>query len=131
MRPTKFSMARTVLATCRHEAAHAVILTVLGGKVRWVQVFGPGKGEMQPTMRRLGPLSESIVTMAGSVAENLWHGVPRGFVSGGDLKALRSIGLTPTDLRELWFATARLVRANKSKIWKLAERLKSGRKIRP
>lgn len=130
-------MARTHLASCRHEAAHAVVMEYFGGRVRWVQapliqrVEARGKGATCfGSFRKLGPVQMSCVAMAGSLAEHLWHGTPKGLVSGRDLEDLVASGLKGEDFRIIWEETSRLVRKLKPKIWRLAEQLKSGKRVK-
>lgn len=131
-------MAHTHLAVCRHEAAHAVVLERFGG--RWLEAHAPlfthnkkrGRGYVGfGDVRKIGPVQLSCVLMAGSVAEYLWHGTPRGLVSAYDLHDLKAAGLKGEDFRIVWQETERIVRKLKPAIWKLAEQLRCGERLRP
>lgn len=126
-------MSKTHLAACRHEAAHCIMAERFGGQVIKVQApkqrkkHRGGFGYCQyGNLRKLGPLQVSVVMMAGSVAEHLWHRTPRGLVSGWDLKDLKKQGLRGEDFRMVWEEAQRLVRRSKKQIWALAKRLQSG-----
>lgn len=129
-------MARTHLASCRHEAAHAIVFEYFGGRVLWVHaplLRKPGARGVGVTsfgsFRKFGPVQMSCVAMAGSLAEHLWHGTPKGLVSGLDLEDMVASGLKGEDFRIIWEETSRLVRKLKPKIWKLAQQLRSGKKV--
>lgn len=132
----KYPMAKTHLASCRHEAAHCVLAERFGMKV--VKVCAPKsrgkhKGGMGYVLwrrsRKMGPLQVSVVFMAGSVAEHLWHGTPKGLVSAYDLQDLKKSGLKGEDFRIVWEETSRMVRRLKPEIWRLAKRLTTGEVI--
>lgn len=129
-------MAKTHLATCRHEAAHCVVGEYFGMKVRKLQaplVRGKHKGGLgyvdYGDCRGIGPVQMWVTMMAGSVAEHIWHGTPKGLASAYDFRDMRSSGMKGEDFRIVWEEASRLVRRNKSKIWKLAKRLQSGEVI--
>lgn len=126
MRPNR--MCKTRLAAARHEAAHAVIATRFGARVRRVELFpavrGYSRGETYMTgLRKLGLVQAACVMMAGSVAEHLWHGTPKGLVSLYDYRDLRAVGLKGEDMRIVWQETSRLLRQSKREVWKLSDRL--------
>jgi hypothetical protein len=73
--------------------------------------------------KRQTPIPFGVTTMAGSVAEYLWHGAPPGFVSAGDLKILRDHGFGDECFPELWAIAVRLLRKRKRRVWRLAARL--------
>lgn len=132
----RYPMARTHLATCRHEAAHCIIGESFGIKVS--EVHAPifrkkhkgGRGYCQfRSLRGAGPIQVAVTMMAGSVAEHLWHGTPKGLASHGDFVDMKRSGLRGEDFRIVWEEASRLVRRNKVKIWKLAKRLQSGEVI--
>lgn len=128
-------MARTHLASCRHEAAHAVVLERFGGRFLSAQAPLLAKGKRRGfveygNMRKLGPVQVSCVLMAGSVAEHLWHGTPKGLVSAYDMRDMQRQGMKGEDFRIIWEETARLLRGLKSEVWALAEQLQSGEPVR-
>lgn len=120
-------MARTPLATRRHEAAHAVIGQLLGATVSHVQIGARGQSYCQFRRKFRTPLMAGLTLMAGSAAEHLWHGTPRGLVSAHDLSAMKGMGFKGEDYRVLWEEAQRLVRRNKRAIWRLAKQLRPGR----
>ena len=120
-------MAKTRLATCRHEAAHSVICEILGGKSAFIHIGKRGKSYCHFARTPKTPLLMGLALMAGSAAEHLWHGTDRGLVSAHDLADLKRIGFKGEDFRVLWEESQRLVRRNKKSIWKLASQLKEGR----
>ncbi len=128
-------MAKTHLATCRHEAAHAVVCERFGGRVLWVRALPTRRkdgvrGETKfGDMRKLGPVQWSVVSAAGSVAEHLWHGTARGLMSAHDLEDLKRMGMRGEDFRIIWQEAERVVRKLKPEIWRLAEQLKSGKRV--
>ncbi len=131
-------MAKTRLASCRHEAAHVVIGKLFGLKVRRAHVplkRGKHKGGYgfveYGSLRRIGPVQFGVIAMAGSVAEHMWHGTPKFLASSFDFEDLRKAGFRGEDFRIIWEETSRLVRRNKGKIWALAKRLDAGKVIRP
>jgi hypothetical protein len=126
----KHLMSRTRLAVCRHEAAHAVMAERFGARAQRVVVYQGARGKHRETghsyltgLRKLGPVQLCCVVMAGSVAESLWHGTPKGVVSGGDFRDLEKYGLRGEDLRIIWEETSRLLRKLRPKVWRLAARL--------
>jgi hypothetical protein len=126
----KHPMGKTKLALCRHEAAHAIVAERFGNRVLWVRAGEHGKSHTQIGRVKSGPVAYFCVLMAGSVAEWLWHGTPKGAVSAGDGDALNAMGVHGEDFRILWEETARLVRKLKPKIWKLAEQLEGGKRVK-
>lgn len=132
-----YPMARTHLASCRHEAAHAILIEHFGGSFRSAHApllsarVGRGAGYVEySNVRKLGPVQFSCVMMAGSVAEHLWHGSPRGLVSAHDLADMQRAGLKGEDFRIIWQETERIVRKLKPEIWQLAAQLRSGERLR-
>lgn len=130
-------MAKTHLASCRHEAAHAILMEYFGGRIIWAHApvltdrVKRGVGAVQyGDTRKLGPVQMWCVMMAGSVAEHLWHGTPKGLASEHDFDDMRRSGMKGEDFRIIWEETSRLVRRLKKPIWQLARRLKSGKRIR-
>lgn len=137
MKAKRFPMAKTRLATCRHEAAHWVIAEGFGVKPKYAHVppsdgkHVGGRAYVQfGRMGKMGPVQWSIALMAGSVAEHLWHGTPRGLVSAHDLKEMLGAGMKGEDFRVIWEESQRMVRRAKGKIWRLAKRLNSGKVYR-
>lgn len=116
-------MAKTLLAVARHEAAHAVIGQHFGCKAKWIKADKPGQSFCQFGAMPCGPVSHGIIMMAGSVAEHLWHGTPKGLASAHDFTVMRKCGFKGEDFRVLWEEASRLVRRNKKKIWRLAKRV--------
>lgn len=132
----KYPMAKTRLATCRHEAAHTVIAERFGLRIKKAHVplkrgkHKGGSGYVEyGDARRIGPVQMSVVMMAGSVAEHLWHGTPKGLVSHWDAEDLKKMGMKGEDFRIIWEEAQRMVRANKSKIWRLAKVLSKGKVV--
>ncbi len=129
-------MAKTRLASCRHEAAHCVLAEHFGVKVRKLHVpLVPGKhkggmGYIEYRQSgRIGPICMATVMMAGSLAEHLWHGTPKGLASSFDFADIKKLGLRGEDFRIVWEEASRMVRRNKKKIWRLAKKLMSGEVI--
>lgn len=130
-------MARTHLASCRHEAAHAILMEHFGGRIIWAHApklsarVKRGAGAVQyGDVRKLGPVQMWCVMMAGSVAEHLWHGTARGLVSAQDGQDMAASGMKGEDFRIIWEETSRLVRRLKRPIWKLARKLQSGKRVK-
>lgn len=131
----RYQMARTRLSSARHEAAHVVIGRRFNMKALYAVVHDAKDGEKghvrwdMRSVRKVGPLARCIATMAGSLAESLWHGTPEGLVSDSDYETLLSVGLSPACMAELWVHTKRLVRSERKAIWELAERLVAHGKV--
>ena len=130
-------MAKTHLASCRHEAAHTIVMEHFGGRIIWAQAprlserVKRGVGAVQyGDVRKLGPVQMWCVMMAGSLAEHLWHGTPKGLVSAGDAEDMERSGMKGEDFRIIWEETSRLVRKLKPQIWKLAKQLGDGKRHR-
>jgi len=89
-RGPRHPMASSPQSRRRHEAAHAIISEHFGVRVLWLQVPQDGQAHTQlgRIPKRVGPVSMGCIYMAGSVAESLWFGTPRGVVSAGDLREL-------------------------------------------
>lgn len=131
-------MARTHLASCRHEAAHAILMEYFGGRVLWVEAR-KWRGRERPEkgagctcygdVRKIGPVQMWCVMMAGSLAEHLWHGTPKGLGSQQDYEDMLSSGMKGEDFRIIWEETSRLVRRLKKPIWRLARRLQNGKRV--
>ncbi len=132
----KAPMSKTRLAACRHEAAHCVLAEHCGVTVRKLHVpLKPGKhkggrGYIEyHAPRSVGPVSMSIVMMAGSLAEHLWHGTPKGLVSHWDAIDMKRMGMRNEDFRIIWEEASRMVRRNKKRIWALAKKLLPGEAV--
>lgn len=74
---TKSGRRRVISRTARHEAAHAVIAEACGVRVKWVTIVPAedyaGLCEYDRRFKR-GPLIQGVIAMAGTAAEQLWHG---------------------------------------------------------
>lgn len=123
-------MGRTPFALCRHEAAHAIIAESFGCRVLWVQAGEHGKSFTQLGRTPCGPVAMACILMAGSVAESLWHGTPKGIASADDFEKLQAMGLRGEDFRIIWEETTRLVRRHQLLIHRLAAELKPGKRIK-
>ena len=122
----RYPMAKTKLATARHEAAHAIVGQLMGGRPRYIQNDGRGRSFCQFGNVSWGVIGCGLTMIAGSVAEHLWHGTPKGLVSAHDFTVLRQVGFKGEDFRVLWEEATRIVRKNKKKIWSLAKKIEKG-----
>jgi len=101
-----------------HEAAHAVIAHVVGFEVTRVHVgrSRDRRGHVLHgytsfnTPKRSDPLKEGIVRLAGSAAEFLWHGLPDGKATMGDLEAVRRLGFRGRSVAAIMALSRGLVR---------------------
>lgn len=129
-------MAKTHLATCRHEAAHTILAERFGWRVLSVHApkKTPHEGGRGVTVfgspRKIGPVQVWCVMMAGSVAEHLWHGTPKGLASENDHQDMLATGMRGEDFRIVWEETSRLVRRLKPEIWSLAKQLQAGKRVK-
>lgn len=123
-------MGRTKLALCRHEAAHAIIAESFGCRVLWVQAGEHGKSFTKLGRTPCGPIAMACILMAGSVAESLWHGTPKGIASADDFEKLQAMGLRGEDFKIVWEETTRRVRARNVEIVKFAAELLPGKRIK-
>lgn len=121
----KVKAHRTPLSTARHEAAHAVIATKFGVKVLRIRLSTVGAQTLGETefdarsLRGVGPVEMMLITMAGSVADNLWRTSPVGVVSGDDCQKLMMMGVRRRELPELYRWTRSLVVKHRKAIDKL------------
>jgi hypothetical protein len=83
-------MARRLLSTARHEAAHAVVASYVGIPVTRAWIDPSGDGWVSYDLRfRHPPLTRAVVCMAGTAADHLWNRLPLKLVSAGDAVFIR------------------------------------------
>lgn len=93
---------RSLRQLADHEAAHAVLAHKYGAKVVRVVLrrdgvlSGADEKSWQGYAETVGishPIPASVVVLAGSVAEQLWHGMSKAWVNGADCRELWAMGL--------------------------------------
>lgn len=116
-------MTDNLLATCRHEAAHAVIAEHYGIRVTRIVIYDDGDSGVVMHDQRFkgGPVIRSILALAGTSAEQLWHGMSYNLVSSGDCDFVReAIEPCGRDWDVLFELSRLLVKQHRNPIFRVA-----------
>lgn len=120
-----------ISAIARHEAAHAVIAEAFGVRVTRVTIerFHDFEGRFEGLCEydkrfKRGPLIQALIAMAGTSAEQLWHGVPLTKVSRLDAARIERFDVFHgLDWGALQDISRMLVRERARPIKRVAQRL--------
>jgi hypothetical protein len=141
----RIKLRMTLRCTADHEAAHAVLSERYDLRVRRVFVRMLPSGNWVGATVTAGnqlvhPIPTSVVSLAGSVSEALWHGHERDVVNGGDFRDLIRTGMpTHEDMTKnrpmqwAWSLLFRLteaeVKRNKTTILRVSAALQRKKKL--
>ena len=123
------------IQTARHEAAHAVCAEYLGLRCVRVELLGSFHGNTYFNANdKATGLTQAISVAAGSVAEHIWHRLPRNRMSRGDRRTLGILYRRPRERAAVMAATESVVRYLATAIQRVAKELKrrdlTGREVR-
>jgi hypothetical protein len=123
------------IRVARHEAAHAVVATMLGFQVERVFLTNRGTGGcVTRDPRRPCPLMLGMIAMSGHAADRKWSGVPLMLVPAGDHRIVKRLGFSGRSLPTLVALARGQVEVHAELILRVARELKkrdlTGREVR-